>query len=105
MDETYNFQVQIVTFRATSPQTDTRVEEMVVTEVGRGPVDAGATADYEQTLEVPALPPSNLNSCGIIDLEYRLKVEACIEGWFVIARFYLKLNLRVYVFSRNSRVN
>ncbi|KAI4477956.1 hypothetical protein M0804_012436 [Polistes exclamans] len=73
---------KIVTFRATNPSTDTRIEEIIVTEISKGPFAGGATADYEQYLDVPALPPSNLNSCAIIDLEYRLKVQACVEGWY-----------------------
>lgn len=77
-------EVQIVTFRATTPHTDTKKEEIVVTEVSKGPVEAGGTTDYEQHLDIPPLPPSNLANCGIIDLEYNLKVEACVEGWLVL---------------------
>ncbi|KYQ55050.1 Arrestin domain-containing protein 3 [Trachymyrmex zeteki] len=73
---------KIVTFRATTPHTDTKKEEIVVTEVSKGPVEAGGTTDYEQHLDIPPLPPSNLANCGIIDLEYNLKVEACVEGWY-----------------------
>ncbi|XP_029160939.1 arrestin domain-containing protein 17 [Nylanderia fulva] len=73
---------KIVTFRATTPHTDTRTEEIVVTEISKGPVEGGGTADYEQHLDVPPLPPSNLANCNIIDLEYNLKVEACVEGWY-----------------------
>ncbi|KYN02385.1 PREDICTED: arrestin domain-containing protein 17 [Cyphomyrmex costatus] len=73
---------KIVTFRATTPHTDTKKEEIVVTEISKGPVEAGGTTDYEQHLNIPPLPPSNLANCGIIDLEYNLKVEACVEGWY-----------------------
>jgi len=55
----------------------------VVARVSKGPIEAGKIADYEQYLDIPATPPSNLANCGIIDLEYNLKVEACIEGWLV----------------------
>lgn len=72
-----------MTFRATTPHSDSRTEEIVVTEVSKGPVEAGGSADYEQHLDVPALPPSNLANCRIIDLEYNLKVEACVEGWLL----------------------
>lgn len=73
---------KIVTFRATTPTSDTKTEEIVVAEVGKGPVEAGAAADYEQKLDIPPLPPSNLTNCGIIDLEYNLKVVACVSGWY-----------------------
>lgn len=76
-------EVQIVTFRATTPHTDTKTKKIVVTEVSKGPVEGGGTADYEQHLDVPPLPPSNLANCNIIDLEYNLKVKACVEGWLV----------------------
>lgn len=54
-----------------------------MTEVSKGPVEAGGSANYEQCLDIPPLPPSNLANCRIIDLEYNLKVEACVEGWLV----------------------
>lgn len=84
-----------MTFRANSQWSgtkDTRTEEIVVTEVSKGPVEAGGSADYEQRLDIPPLPPSNLSHCSIIDLEYNLNVEACVEGWlvsfFAIRLFY-----------------
>ncbi|XP_076377596.1 uncharacterized protein LOC143259416 isoform X2 [Megalopta genalis] len=64
------------------PSTDTRTEEIVVAEVGKGPVEGSGTAEYEQNLDIPPLPPSNLANCGIIDLEYNLKVMACVSGWY-----------------------
>ncbi|CAK9825486.1 Arrestin domain-containing protein 17 [Anthophora retusa] len=73
---------KIVTLRATTPTTDTKTEEIVVAEVGKGPVEGGATVDYEQKLDIPPLPPSNLTNCGIIDVEYNLKVVACVSGWY-----------------------
>ncbi|XP_011861149.1 PREDICTED: arrestin domain-containing protein 2 [Vollenhovia emeryi] len=73
---------KIVIFRATTPRTDTKTEEIVVTEISKGPIEARGTADYEQHLDIPPLPPSNLANCRIIDLEYNLKVEACVEGWY-----------------------
>lgn len=87
-------EVQVVTFRATTPRTDTKKEEIVVAEISKGPVEAGGTAEYQQHLDIPPLPPSNLANCHIIDLEYNLKVEACVEGWlmsfsYIFALFYL----------------
>ncbi|XP_076181787.1 arrestin domain-containing protein 17 isoform X2 [Ptiloglossa arizonensis] len=73
---------KILTFHATSPSNDSKTEKFVVAEVGKGPVEGGATADYEQNLDIPPLPPSNLKNCGIIDLEYNLNVVACVSGWY-----------------------
>lgn len=72
---------KIVTFRATTPRPDTKRDKIVVAEVSKGPVTAGDYSDYEQRLEIPPLPPSNLTNCSIIDLEYNLKIEACVAGW------------------------
>lgn len=55
----------------------------MLAQVSKGPFERGQITDYEQHLDIPATPPSNLANCGIIDLEYNLKVEACVEGWLV----------------------
>lgn len=38
------------------------------------------SASFSQDLKVPAIPPSNLSNCSIIDLQYVLKVEAVVGG-------------------------
>lgn len=91
-------EVQVVTFRATTPRVDTKTEEIVVSEVSKGPVEGGGTADYEQHLDIPPLPPSNLANCNIIDLEYNLKVQACVEGWLVFFYVFYKFNLSSFFF-------
>ncbi|KAL0128008.1 hypothetical protein PUN28_003330 [Cardiocondyla obscurior] len=76
---------KIVTYHATRTSNlmeTTKNEEIVVTEISKGPVAAGGNDDYEQHLSIPPIPPSNLTNCSIIDLEYNLKVEACVEGWY-----------------------
>ena len=73
---------KIVTLRATTPSSDTRTEELVIAEVGKGPVDGRGAAEYDQKLDIPPLPPSNLTNCGIIDLEYSLKIVASVSGWY-----------------------
>ncbi|KAK0090830.1 hypothetical protein PV326_004003 [Microctonus aethiopoides] len=85
---------KIVTFKANNPRTDTRRDKIIVAEVSKGPIEAHATADYEQKLDIPPLPPSNLTNCGIIDLEYNLKVEACVTGWY---HRNLKSNTLVFI--------
>ncbi|KAG7204887.1 hypothetical protein KM043_005285 [Ampulex compressa] len=73
---------KVVTFRATTPRMDTKTEEIVVSQVSKGPVEGSGNADYEQVLDIPPVPPSNLPNCTIIELEYCLKVEACVSGWY-----------------------
>ncbi|XP_011646855.1 arrestin domain-containing protein 17 [Pogonomyrmex barbatus] len=85
---------KVVTFHATTPHTDTKTEEIVVKEISKGPVEAGETVNYEQHLDIPPLPPSNLTNCHIIDLEYNLKVEACVEGWY---HRNLSVNMLIFV--------
>jgi hypothetical protein len=64
-----------------------------VAEVSKGPVGGNETTSYEQNLEVPSIPPSNLNNCGIIDLEYKLKVEAVVTGLLV---YFIFKNIHFY---------
>lgn len=85
---------KIVTFTATTPRLATKKIKIVVSEIGKGPIEAGATVNWEERLQVPPLPPSNLANCGIIKLEYGLKVEACVSGWY---HRNLKRNFPVYV--------
>lgn len=75
--------MQIVTYTATTPRPDKKIVEATISEVSKGPVGGNETTSYEQNLDVPPLPPSNLQHCGIIDLEYKLKIEACVTGLLV----------------------
>lgn len=63
----------------------------MVANVSKGPVESGGTADYEQHLNIPSSPPSNLVNCGIIDLEYKLNVKVCVEGWLVLSLSALRI--------------
>lgn len=74
-------------------------------EVGKGPVEGGATADYEQNLDIPPLPPSNLKNCGIIDLEYNLNVVACVSGWLVAIVIFKSVSTIVFYVKTNVRVS
>ncbi|XP_012282075.1 arrestin domain-containing protein 17 [Orussus abietinus] len=73
---------KIITFHANSPRSETKKDKIVVTQVSKGPVEGGGTADYVQNLDIPPVPPSNLKYCGIIDLVYNLKIEAHVSGWY-----------------------
>lgn len=73
---------KIVTFYARTPRSDEKREKLTVAEVSRGPVEPGTTLSYDENLTVPPLPPSNLSHCGIINLEYNLKIEARVSQWY-----------------------
>ncbi|CAD6242599.1 GSCOCG00009532001-RA-CDS [Cotesia congregata] len=85
---------KIVTFKANNPRFETKTEKIMIAEVSKGPVEGNATSDYQQKLDIPPLPPSNLTNCGIIDLEYNLKIEACVAGWY---HRNLKQNMLVFI--------
>ncbi|KAL7297338.1 hypothetical protein TKK_0009730 [Trichogramma kaykai] len=75
---------KVVTYSATTPRSDKKIVETVVAEVSKGPIGGNAhtIVSYEQFIDVPPTPPSNLQNCGIIDLEYKLKIEACMAGFY-----------------------
>lgn len=56
-----------------------RHEKIVVAENDISPIERGENT-YEESIIVPAIPPSNLTNCGIIDIEYFVKIEACAHG-------------------------
>lgn len=69
-----------MSFQVHQPKSATKKEFETIEELTMGPIDAGQSRNWEQKIEVPALPPSNLVNCGIIDLDYELKVEAQVGG-------------------------
>jgi hypothetical protein len=60
----------------------TKREEKIIAELGVGPYNRGETRTVKQSLDIPPLPPSNLDNCGIIDLFYQLKVVCEVSGMF-----------------------
>ncbi|XP_061379666.1 arrestin domain-containing protein 17 [Danaus plexippus] len=71
---------KVVNYRATSPSTSTRKTKDVILTVQEGPAPAGTTKNWNLTMEIPPIPPSNLVNCNIIDLDYDLKVECVVSG-------------------------
>ncbi|XP_046623606.1 arrestin domain-containing protein 17-like isoform X1 [Neodiprion virginianus] len=68
---------KLVTFHALG---DSRTRKEVIT-------DFEANVDEGQdlvliNLKLPSLPPSGLQHCKIIEVDYKLKVEARVEGWY-----------------------
>ncbi|XP_033226359.1 arrestin domain-containing protein 17-like [Belonocnema kinseyi] len=68
-----------ITYRVTSPRSETRTKRIIITEVSKVIEDSDIVI-YEQSMRVPPLPPSNLNNCGIIDIQYILRLKAFVNG-------------------------
>lgn len=67
---------KIVTFYTNQPRRDIKKDKVVISELSVGPVAPRGSNTWDQTLNIPPLPPSNLVNCGLIDLDYELKVNA-----------------------------
>lgn len=63
-----------VVFKTNHPRRDMKKEKTTIAEISVGPVEVHSTKYWQQNIEIPPLPPSNLVNCGIIDLDYELKV-------------------------------
>lgn len=65
---------KVLTFYTNAPRRDIKKEKIIIGEVGVGPVPERGSQTWNQTIVIPPLPPSNLVNCGLIDLDYELKV-------------------------------
>lgn len=63
-----------VVFKTNHPRRDMKKEKTTISEISVGPVEGHSSKNWQQNIEIPPLPPSNLINCGIIDLDYELKV-------------------------------
>lgn len=73
--------IKSTAYHTQSPRL-TKREEKVIAELGVGPYNHGENRNVKQSLDIPPLPPSNLDNCGIIDLFYQLKVVCEVSGFF-----------------------
>lgn len=63
-----------VVFKTNQPRRDIKNEKTVIAEWSEGPVNKNNSKTWTPVITIPPLPPSNLVNCGIIDLDYELKV-------------------------------
>lgn len=70
------YKVELIT-DTTQPRRETKKDKITIAELSVGPVDEHGSQTWQQKLDIPPLPPSNLVNCGIIDLDYELKVRFC----------------------------
>lgn len=66
---------KVLAFYTNQPRRETKRDKIRVTEVEVGPVEANSSNTWQPQLVIPPLPPSNLVNCGIIDLDYEMKVN------------------------------
>ncbi|XP_055375137.1 arrestin domain-containing protein 17 [Condylostylus longicornis] len=71
---------KVVTFTVTQPRADKKVEKVTIAELNVGPIAGNESKNFNQQLEIPPLPPSNLQNCGLIDLDYQLYIEVDVSG-------------------------
>jgi hypothetical protein len=71
---------KLIEFHTHTPRRVTKKDKIVICELQVGPVEANGSQTWQQKMEIPPLPPSNLTNCGVIDLTYDLRVEAKVSG-------------------------
>lgn len=71
---------KLLAFHVHTPRRETKRKKELVTTISMGPVEAGNSQTWQQFLQIPPLPPSNLVNCGIIDVDYDIKVVAEASG-------------------------
>lgn len=72
---------KIVFYNSQMPEKKTREEAHIVTEVKFGKVQKNSAAKFDQRLNIPALPPSNLTYCRILNVSYEVHVSASMSGF------------------------
>lgn len=70
---------KFTSYHTQSPRL-TKLEEKTIGEMTLGPFNPRENRNIKQTIDIPPLPPSNLDNCGIIDLKYELRVACEVSG-------------------------
>ncbi|KAK6643831.1 hypothetical protein RUM43_000094 [Polyplax serrata] len=73
---------KVVTYNAQYPVQKSKFDKVGITEVKLGVVGAHSANKWTENLIVPALPPSNLQNCTIMDVKYEIKVDVKVPGLF-----------------------
>ena len=67
-----------MTYRVSWPRKFFKTIRIVIVEENKL-IEDSEIEMYEQLLKIPPLRPSNLENCGIIDIEYKLKLKAFVD--------------------------
>lgn len=70
---------QLVVYHSQTPAHNTKDEHRSILQKRSTGVALNNEERYEISLQIPSLPPSNLNSCRIIFISYDIRVEAKIR--------------------------
>lgn len=71
---------KIILYHSQTPSKKTKAETLSETEVRCGGVEKRNKAKYDQKIVIPPVPPSNMNYCQVINVEYEIHVTAKIAG-------------------------
>lgn len=63
-----------IEFRTQTPRVESRTEKATISEFSIGPIGVNDSKTMQQSIEIPPLPPSNMENCGIIKCDYEIKV-------------------------------
>lgn len=63
-----------IEFRTQHPRVESRIEKAIINEFALGPIGKNDSKTLTQSIEIPSLPPTNMENCGIIKVDYEIKV-------------------------------
>lgn len=67
---------QLVTYYSSSPRRETKKQNIILLKYNLGSsIAARGSNTFTQSITIPSVPPSNLANCGIIDIDYDIKVN------------------------------
>ncbi|XP_051165267.1 arrestin domain-containing protein 17-like [Leptopilina boulardi] len=70
--------IKKVVFKVTKPRSQKRKKKTTIKEIHEGKIENN-NVSFDEFIEVPSLPSSNLNQCGIIDVQYAVELKLYID--------------------------
>ncbi|KFB40718.1 AGAP001894-PA-like protein [Anopheles sinensis] len=71
---------KLVWFHSQRPHRESKRKEEDISTGSLGPIEAGNSETWQEKIQIPSLLPLNLVNCGIIDVDYEIKVVAKVSG-------------------------
>ncbi|KAF2885772.1 hypothetical protein ILUMI_20407 [Ignelater luminosus] len=90
---------KIVTYHSQTPRREVKKDLKIITELKVGPVAPHGSNTWNQPLTIPPIPPSNLTNCGLIDLDYELKIEVNVSGFHTNMESKIPITIGTVPFS------
>lgn len=63
-----------IEFRTQHPRVESRIEKATINEFSLGAISTNESRIDSKNIEIPPLPPTNMENCGIIKVDYEIKV-------------------------------